>query len=61
MIGVQYEQHIHGPSKNRINREVVASSKQAVDLSEKVKKDKKVLLRVSSKGASRFVVIAPKE
>ena len=46
---------------HEINREVVASSKQAVDLSEKVKKDKKVLLRVSSKGASRFVVIAPKE
>ena len=46
---------------HEINREAVASSKQAVDLSEKVKKDKKVLLRVSSKGASRFVVVTPKE
>ncbi|MEO7318465.1 MAG: Do family serine endopeptidase [Chthoniobacteraceae bacterium] len=46
---------------HEINREVVASSKQAVELSEKVKMDKKVLLRVSSKGASRFIVIAPKE
>ena len=46
---------------HEINRETVTTSKQAVDLSEKVKKDKKVLLRVSSKGTSRFVVIAPKE
>jgi serine protease Do len=46
---------------HEINREVVDSSKQAVDLSEKVKKDKKVLLRVSNKGASRFVVVTPKE
>ena len=46
---------------HEINREAVTTSKQAVDLSEKVKKDKKVLLRVSSKGASRFVVVAPKE
>ena len=46
---------------HEINREAVTSSKQAVDLSEKVKKDKKVLLRVSSKGASRFVVVTPKE
>ena len=45
---------------HEINRESVSTSKQAVELSEKVKKDKKVLLRVSSKGASRFVVIAPK-
>ena len=46
---------------HEINREPVASSKQAVELSEKVKKDKKVLLRVSTKGASRFMAIIPKE
>ncbi len=46
---------------HEINRQAVTSSKQAVEMSEKVKKDKKVLLRVSSKGASRFVVVAPKE
>ena len=46
---------------HEINREVVTTSKQAVDLSEKVKKDKKVLLRVSSKGSSHFVVVTPKE
>ncbi len=46
---------------HEINREVITTSKQAVDLSEKVKKEKKVLLRVSTKGSSRFVVVAPKE
>jgi serine protease Do len=46
---------------HEINREPIASSKQAVELSEKVKKDKKVLLRVSTKGSSRFVVIEHKE
>ena len=46
---------------HEINREAVGNAKQAVELSEKVKKDKKVLLRVSSKGASKFIVIAPKE
>ena len=46
---------------HEINREAVANDKQAVELSEKVKKEKKVLLRVSTKGASRFVVVAPKE
>ena len=46
---------------DEINRESVTTSKQAVDLSEKVKKDKTVLLHVSSKGASRYVMIAPKE
>lgn len=44
-----------------INREPIASSKQAVELSEKVKKDKKVLLRVSTKGSSRFVVVEHKD
>jgi len=43
------------------NREAVTSSKQAVELSEKLKKDKKVLLRVSTKGQSRFVVVERKE
>jgi serine protease Do len=46
---------------HEINREPVASSKQAVDLSEKVKKEKKVLLRVSTKGNSRFVVVEHKD
>ena len=43
------------------NREPVTNSKQAVDLSEKLKKEKKVLLRVSTKGATRFVVVERKE
>ncbi len=50
-----------GDVVHEINREAVTTSKQAVDLSEKVKKDKKVLLRVSTKGSSRFVVVTPKE
>jgi serine protease Do len=44
-----------------INREPVNSAKQAVDLSEKVKKEKKVLLRVSTKGVSRYVVVERKD
>jgi serine protease Do len=44
-----------------VNREPITSSKQAVDLSEKVKKEKKVLLRVSTKGASRYVVVERKD
>lgn len=43
-----------------INREPVTSSKQAVDLSEKLKKDKKVLLRVQSRNATRYVVVERK-
>ena len=43
------------------NREPITSSKQAVDLSEKLKKEKKVLLRVSTKGASRYVVVERKD
>ena len=43
------------------NREPVTSAKQAVDLSEKLKKEKKVLLRVSTKGVSRYVVVERKE
>ena len=43
------------------NREPVTTAKQAVDLSEKLKKEKKVLLRVSTKGASRYVVIERKD
>jgi serine protease Do len=43
------------------NREALTSSKQAVELSEKLKKEKKVLLRVSTKGQSRFVVVERKE
>ncbi len=44
-----------------VNREPITSSKQAVDLSEKVKKEKKVLLRVSTKGQSRYVVVERKD
>ena len=46
---------------HEIKKEAVTTSKQAVELSEKVKKDKTVLLRVSTKGSSRFVVVAQKE
>jgi serine protease Do len=44
-----------------VNREPMASSKQAVELSEKLKKEKKVLLRVSTKGATRFIAVERKE
>ena len=44
-----------------INREPVQNSKQAVELSEKLKKEKKVLLRVSTKGATRFIVVERKD
>jgi serine protease Do len=40
-----------------IDRKAVADAKQAVEMSEKLKKERKVLLRVSSKGASRLVVV----
>ena len=43
------------------NREPITTSKQAVELSEKLKKEKKVLLRVSTKGASRYVVVERKD
>ena len=46
---------------HEVNREAITSSKQAVELSEKVKKEKKVLLRVSTKGSSRYVVVEHKE
>jgi serine protease Do len=49
-----------GDVVHEINREAIVSSKQAVELSEKVKKEKKVLLRVSTKGTSRFVVVEDK-
>ncbi len=44
-----------------VNRQAVTNAKQAVDLSEKLKKEKKVLLRVASKGASRYVVVEHKD
>jgi len=50
-----------GDVVHEINREPVSSSKQAVELSEKVKAEKKVLLRVSTKGTSRFVVVEHKD
>ena len=46
---------------HEIDKASVMTSKQAVELSEKVKKAKTVLLRVSTKGASRYVVIAQKD
>ena len=50
-----------GDIVHEINREPVTTAKDAVALSEKVKKEKKVLLRASTKGASRFLVVTPKE
>ncbi|HYR57354.1 MAG TPA: Do family serine endopeptidase [Chthoniobacteraceae bacterium] len=44
-----------------INRQGVKNAKQAVDLSEKLKKEKKVLLRVAGKGGSRYVVVERKD
>ena len=44
-----------------INRTPVNDAKQAVDLSEKLKKEKKVLLRVSTKGANRLVIVEHKD
>lgn len=44
-----------------IDRKPVAGAKEAVEMSEKLKKETKVLLRVSSKGLSRFVVVERKE
>ena len=43
------------------NRDPITNSQQAVELSEKLKKEKKVLLRVSTKGQSRFVVVERKD
>ena len=43
-----------------INREPVTGSKQAVEMSEKLKKETKVLLRVFSRGATRYVVVERK-
>ena len=44
-----------------IEQEAVTSTKQAIALSEKLKKEKKVLLRISSKGTSRYVVVEDRE
>jgi serine protease Do len=44
-----------------IEKQPVSTAKQAVDLSEKLKTQKKVLLRVSSKGATRYVIVGSKE
>ena len=46
---------------HEINREPITSAKQAVDMSEKVKQEKKVLLRVSTKGSTRYVVVERKD
>ena len=50
-----------GDVVHEANREPITSSKQAVELSEKLKKEKKVLLRVSTKGLSRYVVVERKD
>lgn len=43
-----------------VNREPVKDADEAVTLSDKVEKDESVLLRIYSKGASRYVALAPK-
>jgi serine protease Do len=45
---------------HEVARQPVATAKEAVDLSEKLKGEKKVLLRVSSRGGSRYVVVERK-
>ncbi|HEV7869438.1 MAG TPA: DegQ family serine endoprotease [Chthoniobacteraceae bacterium] len=44
-----------------VSREPITSSKQAVELSEKLKKEKSVLLRVSSRGSTRYVLVQRKD
>jgi serine/threonine protein kinase len=46
-----------GDVVHEINREPLSTAKQAVELSEKVKKEQKVLLRVSTAGSSRYLVL----
>jgi serine protease Do len=46
---------------HEIDKQPVNTAKQAVDLSEKVKAQKKVLLRVSSKGQTRYVIVGTKD
>jgi serine protease Do len=46
---------------HEIERETVTSAKQAEEISEKIKDQKKVLLRVSTGGQSRYVVVTEKE
>lgn len=46
---------------HEINRQAVTTAKAAVELSEKLKKEKRVLLRVSTKGTSKFLVVTPPE
>ena len=50
-----------GDVVHEIEHTAVTSSKQAVEMSEKLKNEKQVLLRVSTKGVSRFVVVKEKE
>ncbi|MEQ1862375.1 MAG: Do family serine endopeptidase [Chthoniobacteraceae bacterium] len=42
---------------HEIEHKALASANDAVEMSEKLKKEKELLLRVSTKGASRFVVV----
>jgi serine protease Do len=46
---------------HEIERKPINSANDAVELSEKLKKEKEVLLRVSTKGASRFMVVKEAE
>ncbi len=43
-----------------VNREPVKDADEAVTLSDKVEKDESVLLRIYSKGGSRYIALAPK-
>ena len=49
-----------GDVVHEIARKPVGSAKEAVELSEKLKSETKVLLRVSTRGASRYVVVERK-
>ena len=46
-----------GDVVHEVEKQPVNSAKEAVELSEKLKKEKQVLLRVSTRGISRFVVV----
>jgi serine protease Do len=46
---------------HEINRQPVSSAKEAIELSDKLKTEKKVLLRISRKGASRYLVVGQKD
>ena len=55
-VGVKRGDIVH-----EIDKHPVTTAKEAVELSEKVKKEKKALLRVSTEGQSRYVVVGAKD